>query len=105
MTIPDILSGKVGFNLILTCKVAVTKYLIVTPRVEWINNGSIVAGGNGVIVDETSHNGVIYVKTLTFTPLFTSHQANYTCKADINITSISLKRTKNETISVMVQSK
>ena len=106
MTITNFHSGRVGVNLILTCKVEVTKYLIVTPRVEWINNGSIVADGNGVLVDENTHNiGVMSMRTLTFSPLCTSHQDNYTCKADINISSISLKRTKNETISVMVQSK
>ena len=83
----------------------VTKYLIVTPIVEWINNGSIMTSRNGVKVDKTTHSGVTSMKSLTFSPLCTSHQANYTCKADINISSISLKRTRNETTNVIVQSK
>ena len=105
VTISDIHSGKAGGDLKLKCKVKVKKYLIVTPTVEWINNGSIMTSRNGVKVDETTHSGVTSMKRLTFSPLCTSHQANYTCKADINIPSISLKRTRNETANVVVQSK
>ena len=105
VTIPSIHSRKVGGDLKLKCQVEVTKYLIVTPTVEWINNGRIVTKGNGVMVGDTNHIGVMSMKTLTFSPLCTSHQANYTCKADITISSISLKKTNNETTNVVVQSK
>ena len=110
VTITGVHSGKAGGDLILTCKAEIKKYLIATPTVEWINNGSImissiVASGNGVKVDKTIHSGVTSMKRLTFSPLCTSHQANYTCKADINISSIGLKRTRNETANVVVQSK
>ena len=103
VTISDIHHGKAGGDLVLTCKVEVKNYLKATPTVEWINNGSIMTGRNGVKVDKTTHSGVTSMKT--FSPLCTSHQANYTCKADINIPSISLKRTRNETANVVVQSK
>ena len=105
VTISDIHNGKAGGDLVLTCKVEVKEYLIVTPTVEWISNGRIMISRNGVRVDETTHSGVTSMKRLTFSPLCTSHQANYTCKADINISSISLKRTRNETANVVVQSK
>ena len=105
MTISDIHSGKAGGDLILKCKVEVKKYLIATHTVEWINNGRVMISGNGVAVGDTAHSGVMSTKTLIFSPLCTSHQANYTCNADINIPSISLKRTRNETTNVVVQSK
>ena len=78
VTISDIHNGKAGGDLILTCKVEVNKYLIATPTVEWIKNGSIMTSRNGVRVGDTTHSGVMSKKTLTFSPLCTSHQANYT---------------------------
>ena len=105
VTISNIHSGRAGADLILTCKVEVKKYLIATPTVEWINNGSIMISRNGVKVGSTIHSEVMSTKILIFSPLCTSHQANYTCKADINISSIGLKRTRNETANVIVQSK
>ena len=39
----------------------------------------------------TTHSGVMSMRTLTFSPLCTSHQGAYICQAPINITLINEK--------------
>ena len=76
--------GTAGDDLILTCTVTVVEYLTVEPTVEW--SGGSVGSGNGVMVGDTTHSGVMSTRTLTFSPLCPSHQGEYFCQATINIT-------------------
>ena len=100
MTITGIQSETAGSDFILECTVEVKAYLIVKPTVQW-SGGS----GNGVMVGDTTYSGVMSMRTLTFSPLRTSHGSVYTCHADINIPSIDLRKTKSEGKTVLVQSK
>ena len=97
------LSGTAGNDLILTCNVTVVEYLTVEPTVQW--SGDSVGSGNGVMVGDTTHSGVMSMRTLTFSPLRSSHGSLYTCQADINIPSIDLRKTTSEERNVLVQSK
>ena len=58
----------------------------VEPTVQW--SGGSVGSENGVMVGDTTHSGVMSMKTLTFSPLCTSHQGDYICQATINTTII-----------------
>ena len=61
---------------------------------------------NGVIENNSTLSGLnIIRRILMFSPLHTSHGATYTCQAAINISSISLLRTANQSRHVKVQSK
>ena len=81
----------------LICTVEVVNYLTVEPTVQW--SGGSVGSGNGVMVGDTTHRGVMSMKTLTFSPLRTSHGATYYCEGIINISMIMLRKTsRNETI-------
>ena len=97
------LNGTAGSAFILTCTVKVNNFLIVRPTVHW--SGGSVGSGNGVMVGNTTHSGGMRMKTLTFSPLRTSHGSLYTCQADINIPSIDLRRTNSQNRYVLVQSK
>ena len=70
----------------MTCIVTVVEYPIVEPTVQW--SGGSVGSGNGVMVGDTTHSGVMSMRTLTFSPLCTSHQGDYICQATINTTLI-----------------
>ena len=72
----------------LTCTVRVVEHLISIPSVEW--SGGSVGREDGVVESNTTHDGVVIVKTLTFNPLHTSHGAQYTCMARINDQSINI---------------
>ena len=103
VTISGPTNGTAGEEVQLTCSVSVVEYLTVQPTVEW--SGGSVDRGNGVTESDTTHSGVMSMKTLTFSPLLTSHGAKYTCQADINIPSISLMKTASNSRDVMVESK
>ena len=83
-------TGGEDFNL--TCIVTVVEYLTVEPTVQW--SGGSVGSGNGVMVGDTTHSGVMSMKTLTFSPLCTSHQGAYICQSTINTTLINEKTDK-----------
>ena len=85
----------------LMCNVKVVEYLIVEPTVQW--NGGSVGSGNGVMVGDTTHSGVMSMRTLTFSPICTSHQGTYSCQAITNITSIGLMKTKTTGRTISVQ--
>ena len=75
----------------------VVEHLTVKPTVQW--SGGSVGSGNGVMVGDTTHSGVMSMKTLTFSPLRTSHTALYYCEAIINVSMIMLRKTgRKETI-------
>ena len=103
VTISGVSDGLAGDNLSLTCTVTVEEYLTVVPTVQW--SGGSVRLEDGVTESETSHDGVNSTRTLTFSPLHTSHGAEYTCQADISIPSISVMKTITRNVRVMVQSK
>ena len=103
MTIPGPSVVIAGEHLQLTCTVTVVEYLTVEPTVQW--SGGSVGSGNGVMVGDTTHSGVMSMKTLTFSPLRTSHRALYTCQADINIPSIDLRKVDREIRDLAVKSK
>ena len=103
VTITGMNNVTAGNDLILTCTVKVKHFLIVKPTVHW--SGRSVGSGNGVMVGDTTHSGVMSMRTLTFSPLRTSHGSLYTCQADINIPSIDLRKTKSEGRAIAVESK
>ena len=103
MTISGPITGTAGKDFQLTCSVSVVEHLIAQPTVQW--SGGSVDSGNGVTQSDTTHNGVMSVRNLTFSRLRTSHGAQYTCQADINISSISVIKTGSNSSDVMVQSK
>ena len=84
--------GTAGEDFNLICIVTVVQYLTVEPTVQW--SGGSVGSGNGVMVGDTTHSGVMSMRTLTFSPLCTSHQRLYNCQATINITLINEKAAK-----------
>ena len=93
-------SGTAGNDLILTCTVKVKGFLTVEPTVQW--SGGSVGSGNGVIVGDTTHSGVMSMRTLTFSPLCTSHQGVYICQTTINITLINEKTATAASVYVRV---
>ena len=92
-----------GKDVVLTCNVKVVEYLTVEPTVQW--SGGSVGSGNGVMVGVTTHSGVMSMRTLTFSPLRTSHIVLYICKADINIPSINLRKDSYFQYILLVESK
>ena len=86
----------------LICTVRVVEHLISVPSVEW--SGGSVGRGDGVIENNTTHHGVITVKTLMFNPLHTSHGALYTCTARLSDHSINLTTTRMKDTRIFIQS-
>ena len=87
----------------LICTVRVVEHLISVPSVEW--SGGSVGSGDGVIESNTTHNGVMSVKTLMFNPLHPSHGALYSCTADIKDQLINLTKNGKEYVHLIVQCK
>ena len=87
----------------LTCNVTVVQYLTVEPTVQW--SGGSVGSGNGVMVGDTTHSGVMNMKTLTFSPLRTLHTALYYCEGIINIPMIMLRKTDRKKYIIQVDCK
>ena len=90
-----------GDEIELTCNVTVPENLTVQPTVQW-SGGSV--GSEGVTESATNHTGAISTRTLTFSPLLTSHGAQYTCQAEINISSINVTKTGSMIVDIFVQS-
>ena len=89
VTITGPTTATAGEQLVLTCTVRVVEHRIsAVPSVEW--SGGSVVRGDGVVVGNTTHNGVISKKTLTFNPLHISHGALYTCIADIQSINLTM---------------
>ena len=66
--------------------------------VEWRQLGT---GGQS----HTAHTGVQSTRQLTFSPLHTSHGAEYWCQAVVTIPAINVTRNSSKSITVTVQSK
>ena len=102
VTISGDSDGLAGDDLSLTCTVTVVEYLTVVPTVQW--SGGSVGLEDGVTESDTSDDGVNSMRTLTFSPLHTSHGAEYTCQVEISISSINVVKTGSGRESVTVQS-
>ena len=102
MTISGVSDGLAGDDLSLTCTVTVVEYLTVVPTVQW--SGGSVGLEDGVTESDTSHDGVNSTRTLTFSPLRTSHGAEYTCQTEISISSNSVMKIDSGRENVIVQS-
>ena len=101
MTISNDTMGTAGDKLQLICNVTTVDNLVTSAlvTVQW-SGGSVAS--DEVIEDSTTNSGN---STLTFNPLLTSHGAQYTCQAMINIPSINVMVTSNNSMNVMVKSK
>ena len=101
MTISGNIVGTAGDELQLICTVTTVDNLVESAlvTVQW-SGGSV--GSDGVTEDNTTNSGV---STLTFNPLLTSHGAQYTCQAMINISSINVMVTGSGSTNIMVRSK
>ena len=104
MTITGATVGIGGDEFQLTCIMTVVDHLTVdaTLTIQW--SGGSVGLEDGVTESDTSHDGVNSMRTLTFSPLHTSHGAEYTCQTEISISSINVMKTSNESTDVIVQS-
>ena len=99
---PGVASGTAGEELVLTCTVTVVEHLTVTPTVQW-SRGS-VGSSTSVTESETTNSGVTNSRTLTFSPLSTSHGAEYTCQTESSIPAINVTSSGSDSRAVMVQS-
>ena len=72
-----------GFNFVLTCTVTLVEYLTVKPTVQW--NGGSVGSGNGVMVGDTNHSGVMSMRTLTFSVIFNLEELNEMSTLSVNL--------------------
>ena len=89
---------QAGMTLELTCQVSVVENLVSPPTVSW-RGGSI--GSDHINVEEIDN----MVVKLMFNPLHTSHGAQYTCFASIEIDSIGVTSQFALSKEVRVQSK
>ena len=105
MTISGATVGTAGYEFQLTCIMTVVDHLTAnaTQTIQW--SGGSVGLEDGVTESDTSHDGVNSMRTLTFSPLRTSHGAEYICQAEIDISAASVIKTDNKHAGVIVQSK
>ena len=100
VSITDDSIGIAGEELQLTCNVTTVDHLVASSMitVQW-SGGSVGIDGVNIVNEDISN------RTLTFSPLLTSHGAEYICQATINIPSINVTKTGSESTAVFVQSK
>ena len=91
----------------LNCTATVVENLVVVPTIQWeYSNGSAVEGGSTSTLSDMVTSGNTTTHNLTFSPLQTSHGGEYTCRAIINIPSISISGlNSSKSTDVVVQSK
>ena len=102
VTITGPTTGVAGESLQLTCIASVVEYLVADPTVQW--SGGNIGSGDGVTESYTATSGVTSERNVTFTSLRTSHGAQYTCQAEVSISSLSLVRNGSKSREVKVQS-
>ena len=102
MNISGAIVGIAGENFVLTCTMTVVDNLVAnaTQTISW-SGGSV----GSVMESKATHSGNVTMRTLTFSSLNTSDGAEYTCLAEISVSSINVTRTGSETRAVIVQSK
>ena len=86
----------------LVCHVIVIEGLVVDPTVVWLDSNRATVSGVNISVGGPSIEGNVVTHNLTFSPLHTSHGGEYTCRASISVSSISLSR--NNLTRIIVQS-
>ena len=91
----------------LSCTASVVEKLVLVPTIQWeYSNGSAVEGGSTFTLSDVVTSGNTTTRNLTFSPLQTSHGGKYTCRAIINIPSISISGlNSSKSTDVVVQSK
>ena len=83
-----------GQTYSLTCSVAVVPHLVVEPSIQWSRqNGGVVSTSSGTSLK------------LDFNPLMASDGDLYTCQASVDITSISVSVSGEESSDLRVTSK
>ena len=83
-----------GQTYSLTCSVAVVPHLVVEPSIQWSRqNGGVVTTSSGTRL------------LLRFNPLMTSDGDRYTCRASVDILSISVSVSGEEFSDLRVSSK
>ena len=91
----------------LSCTATVVEDLVVVPMLQWkYSNGSVVNGGSSLTLSAMVASGNATTHNLTFNPLRTSHGGEYTCRAIVNISSISISGlSSSQSSEVVVQSR
>ena len=101
MAITGSTAGVAGGSLLLRRSVSVVEYLVAEPTLQW--SGCSVGSGD-VTESDTATSGVRSERNVTFSPLHTSHGAQYTCQAEVNISSLSMVWNESRSRNVIVQS-
>ena len=91
-----------GRPLTLTCTVIVVEYLVISPLLQWLTADGSLTTDNPVAM-ETEVAGEVSTRTLSFTPVLTSHGGQYNCMASLNITGVPLTQSVDR-VNVTVQS-
>ena len=89
----------------LTCTVSLEQVLRQSPVIEWIGpDGRVIE--NGTLVDVSlSSSSPSTIMSLLFSPLHTSHEGRYWCRATVIDTDAKIEITNNSSTNVTVQSK
>ena len=82
----------------LTCTATVVENLVMTPDLTWVDTRGAMAGSQDDV-------GITSTLTLTFNSLRTLQGGVYSCRAMIDIDSISLERSNESSQTIIVQSK
>ena len=83
-----------GQTYSLTCSVAIVPHLVVEPSIQWSRqNGGVVSTFSGASLE------------LEFNPLMTSDGDRYICRASVDITSISVSVSGEESRNLSGMSK
>ena len=83
-----------GNTYTLVCRVSVVEG-IVDPDVVWLDSNGMTVSGLDIAVGRPSIEGSVVTRNLTFNPLHTSHGGEYTCRASISVSSISIENLSN----------
>ena len=87
-----------GEMFVLTCSATVVENLVMTPDLTWVDTRGAMAGSQDDV-------GITSTLTLTFDSLRTLQGGVYSCRAVIDINSISLERSNESSQTIIVQSK
>ena len=96
--------GVAGEVMELNCTVTTAEYLSESAilNVTWSGDG---VGSSGVAQSEVrSISDIVSMSNLTFSPLSTSHGAEYSCQAVIDIPALNITKTGVDSADLIVQS-
>ena len=89
-----------GNTYTLVCQVSVVEGLVVDPDVEWLDSYGTTVNGLDITVGGPNIDGSVVTRNLTFSPLHTFNGGDYTCRASISVSSISLSSSNLTRITV-----